>query len=387
MSATNLERVRADFAEDIRVQGNIKTIALVTGLARVPREDFLGPGPWRIVRAADTAKGYQSTPDADPRHLCDNVLVALDESRRLNNGEPLSLLIFLDTLELSPGERLLHIGCGVGYYTAIAAHAVGMTGSVVAVEIDKSLGTRAAGNLEAYRNVEVTVGDGSRREPGAFDAIFVNAGCTGPLPIWLDQLAVGGRLLVPLTVDLPPYPGIGAGRMLLVTRRDGGYDARLVSPVGIFHCEGARTDDGNVRLAKAMAQGDLQSIRRLRRDPHEQGPNCWLHGETFCLEADPALRTPARTSVSVDPASIGNYVGRYQLTADLFIAITRERDALFAQANGQRKIAIYAESEQKFFYQDVDAQITFVATTGQAASALILHQGGRDIPAKRVDRT
>jgi protein-L-isoaspartate(D-aspartate) O-methyltransferase len=385
MSATNLEQARAEFAEHIRVQGNIQTIALVAGLATVPREDFLGPGPWRIVRPAEMAKGYQSTPDADPRHLYDNVLVALDESRRLNNGEPLSLMIFLDTLKLSPGERLLHVGCGVGYYTAIAAHAVGMAGSVVALEIDKSLGERAAGNLGDYRNVKVIVGDGSRGEPGPFDAILVNAGCTGPLPAWLDQLAVGGRLLVPLTVDLPPYPGIGAGRMLLVTRRDEGYDARLASPVGIFHCQGARTDDGNVRLAEAMAQGDLQSIRRLRREPHEQAPNCWLHGETFCLEADPALRTPARTTVSVDPALIGNYVGSYQLTADLFITITQESDALFAQANGQRRIAIYPESEQKFFYKDVDAQITFVAAAGQAASALILHQGGRDIPAKRVD--
>src|ERR1700733_4617198 len=135
MSATNLEKARADFAQDIRALGNIKTKALVEGLATVPREDFLGPGPWRIVRAAEMAKGYQSTPDADPRRLCDNVLVALDESRRLNNGEPLGLMIFLDTLALSTGDRLLHIGCGVGYYTAIAAHAVGVTGTVVAVEI------------------------------------------------------------------------------------------------------------------------------------------------------------------------------------------------------------------------------------------------------------
>ena len=45
MSATNLERIRADFAEDIRASGSIKTAALVEGLATIPREDFLGPGP------------------------------------------------------------------------------------------------------------------------------------------------------------------------------------------------------------------------------------------------------------------------------------------------------------------------------------------------------
>jgi protein-L-isoaspartate(D-aspartate) O-methyltransferase len=385
MSAANLEQIRAGFAEDIGALGKIRTHALIEGLAMIPREDFLGPGPWRIVRAADMAKGYVSTPDADPRHLCDNVLVALDESRRLNNGEPLSLMVFLDALSLSPGDRFLHIGCGVGYYTAIAAHALGMSGSVVAVEIDKQLGARAESNLRPYGNIKVVVGDGSGSVPGPFDAIFVNAGCTGPLPIWLDQLAVGGRLLVPLTVGLPAYPGVGAGHMLLVTRREASYDARLVSPVGIFNCEGARTDAGNARLAQALARGDLQSVCGLRRDSHEQGGNCWLHGDDFCLEADPALRKPARITVAVDAACLGRYIGRYQLKPDLFLTISLEGDSLFAQAGSQKKFPILAESQQKFFYDVIDAQVTFVAEPGQPASELIFHQGGQNIPAKRVD--
>src|ERR1700743_1342682 len=98
MAAISLAQARRTFAESIRTMGGIKSPALVDALATVPREDFLGPGPWRILRAAEMAKGYQSTPDPDPRHICDNVLVALDESRKLNNGEPLGLMIFLDTL-------------------------------------------------------------------------------------------------------------------------------------------------------------------------------------------------------------------------------------------------------------------------------------------------
>jgi protein-L-isoaspartate(D-aspartate) O-methyltransferase len=294
-------------------------------------------------------------------------------------------MIFLDALGLSPGERFLHIGCGVGYYTAIAAHALGTRGRVVAVELDTQLGARAEASLKAYGNIQVIVGDGSSGERGPFDAVFVNAGCTGPLPVWLDQLAVGGRLHVPLTVDLPSHPGVGAGHMLLVTKRDTGYDARLTSPVGIFHCEGARTAEGNARLAAALAQGDFQAVRELRRDSHPRGPNCWLHGDTFCVEADPALRRRARIPVPVNPELLHGYVGRYQLTAELVITITLEGDALFAQAANQRKLEIYPESDRKFFFKVIDAQITFVSDADPSASGLILHQGGRDMAAKRVD--
>ena len=288
MSDVSLIQVRRRFAESIRQLGGIKTTALIEALATVPREDFLGPGPWRILRAAEMAKGYQSTPDANPRHICDNVLVALDESRKLNNGEPVGLMLFLDTLALVPGESMLHIGCGVGYYTAIAAQALGPRGSVVGVEIDAILGARAERNLKPYRNARVVIGNGSAGTAGTFDAIFVNAGCTEPQSSWLDQLNVGGRLLVPLTVDLPQFPGIGAGRMLLVARSESGYAAKLASPVGIFHCAGARSAEGSTRLAQAFGRGNLESVARLRRDEHPQGENCWLHGDSFCLESEPS---------------------------------------------------------------------------------------------------
>jgi protein-L-isoaspartate(D-aspartate) O-methyltransferase len=283
MSDASLEQTRAAFADEIRSKASIKSAALIEGLATVPREEFMGPGPWRILHPAEMAKGYRTTPDENPRHLYENVLVALDEARRLNNGEPLALLLWLDTLALSPGARFLHIGCGVGYYTAIAAHAVGPQGSVVAVEIDPKLAARAERNLAPYRKVSVVPGDGSKGTFGSFDAIFVNAGCTRPQPNWLDQLALGGRLLFPLTVALPTL-GAGAGYMVLVTRDEAGYHARLTSPVGIFDCEGARTDEGSAQLAEAFAQGDLQAIRRLRRDPHDPTQNCWLHQSDVCLE-------------------------------------------------------------------------------------------------------
>jgi protein-L-isoaspartate(D-aspartate) O-methyltransferase len=111
MTSEDLQQARTRFAQEIQQQGHIKSAGLIEGLATVARENFVGPGPWKIVRAG----AYQLTPDDNPRHLYDDVLVALDERRMLNNGQPSALLLFLDSLNLSAGDRFLHIGCGVGY--------------------------------------------------------------------------------------------------------------------------------------------------------------------------------------------------------------------------------------------------------------------------------
>src|SRR5580658_2629858 len=97
-SVEELQQARRSFAQEIQRQGGIRSTGLIEGLATVPREHFVGSGPWKIMRAADMAKGYQLTPDSDPRRLYDNVLVALGERRMLNNGEPLGLLLFMDSL-------------------------------------------------------------------------------------------------------------------------------------------------------------------------------------------------------------------------------------------------------------------------------------------------
>lgn len=228
--------------------------------------------------------------------LYDTMLVALDANRLLNNGEPASLLRWLDSLDLGPGDRFLHIGCGVGYYTAIAAEAVRPGGRVVGVEIDPQLAERAMRNLATYENVEVISADGSGYEAEPFDAIFVNAGATEVRPGWLDQLRLGGRLLIPLTVALlpdlrPRWFGegmdVGTGQMLLVVRHPGGYAARFVSPVGIFHCVGARTDEGNDLLAQAFQRGGDERVRSSRRDKDDASSQCWLHAPGFCLSCAP----------------------------------------------------------------------------------------------------
>ncbi len=93
------------------------------------------------------------------------------------------------------------------------------------------------------------------------------------------------RLLFPLTVSLPPMQA-GAGHMLNVVRSGCGLSARFIGPVGIFHCEGARSEAGETQLRDAFSRGGEGSVRALRDEPHDETTTCWLHGESFCLSLE-----------------------------------------------------------------------------------------------------
>jgi protein-L-isoaspartate(D-aspartate) O-methyltransferase len=282
-----LDGIRRFFSEEIRAVCNLRSDALVEAFASVSREQFLGPGPW-MIRGVDADLGApaSSTANADPRHVYHNVSVAIDLSRQLFNGQPGTLALWLDAIQLKPGDRVLHIGCATGYYSAIIAHVVGPEGRVTAIEVDAELARRAQQNLAALNWVEVREGDGTRDLPEELDAVVVNAGVTHPLPVWLDSLRSGGRMVLPMTFAVDPMPAnIGKGGVLLVTRDQGSYSARFISMVAIYSCIGVRDTAMNERLRAALTKGNWFVVRRLRRDVHDPSPNCWLHGNDFCLTA------------------------------------------------------------------------------------------------------
>ena len=279
-----LEDIRRAYAEEIRAVAKLRSEALVNAFASVRREDFLGPGPWQFVPtdAAGDSAGYQTTDDDNPRQLYQNILVAIDPSRNLNNGLPSWLAAWLDARELRAGERILHAGCGVGYYTAIMAEVVGPSGHVIGVEIDEELAARARRNLASFEQVEIVHGDGVNYDPGPTDVIFINAGVTHLKSIWLDSLRPGGRLLLPLTAS-DESPGQGKGGMLKVQRNGAGYAARFLSTVNVFSCVGARDEEFEQGLRDALQRGDLHAVKSLRRERHEPSETCWLHHGGFCL--------------------------------------------------------------------------------------------------------
>jgi protein-L-isoaspartate(D-aspartate) O-methyltransferase len=279
----DIQAVRRWFAEELRHVARVRSPAVLAAFASVPREHFAGPGPWRLLSPwyLDT---YWTTEDADPRHLYHDVLVAIDETRRLNNGQPSLWAFCYDQLDLAAGEHVAHIGIGTGYYTAILGNIVGRAGTVSAVEIDADLTERARANLtSAWPQASVVTADGFTFRPDRpADAIIVNAGVTHLPPAWLDSLAEnGGRLLVPLTANR-------FGAFVLITRRGDRYAARNVCRVGIIDCIGGRDPDAEARLLEALRRsGFVPPVQSLRRAPEQPDDTCWLAGDGWWLSMAP----------------------------------------------------------------------------------------------------
>ena len=280
-----LDECRRFYAEEIRLAASVKSAALVQAFARVPRENFLGPGPWRF-RSMDMALGdsaYVSSEDADPRHVYHNVPIALDAARDLNNGQPGTLARWMDDLDLRQADRVYHLGCGVGYYTAILAEVVGAGGRVTASEVDEELAARAGANLAGYSNVTVLAGDGAALDPGECDAMLINAGVTHPHPAWLERLRLGGRLVLPLTVPLAA--NVGRGMMIKIIRQETGFTARVITFVAIYSCSSVRDPQAEALLGKAMASGALFHLKSVRRDAHPACSTRLVHSSEICLSA------------------------------------------------------------------------------------------------------
>lgn len=279
---------RAFYAEEIQAVANLQSARLVRALAEVPRESFLGSGPWKIATMDPRRPGaviYRDTPDADPRHLSHNVFVAIDAALEINNGQPSMVAGCLDRLDLAPGDTFVHIGCGVGYYTALAAAIVGPSGRVVAIEIDPDLAARAARHLAAYPHVQVIAGDGASTPLPRTNAMLVNAGFTHPLPAWLDALEPTGRLLVPITTALPGS-ATGAGSLCLIARDGDRYRAQPAGPIAIFSSPTGRDDAENTLVRASLATGRWSQVQSLRRDAHEKAPTCCLHLAGVCLSSE-----------------------------------------------------------------------------------------------------
>ena len=271
-----LEEARQAFAAELRALANVRHETVLRAFATVPREGFVGPGPWRLLNLYEHR--YWTTPDTDPRWLYHNVLVALDEARGLNTGEPSLWAHHFDRLDLKRGERVLQIGTGAGYFTAILAEIVGPTGQLLGLEVDGQLAVAAKANLEPWPQASVRKVDGVGPIDGQWDALIAFAGVSAPPMAWVDALADGGRALIPMTNEQR------FGMLLRVDRAADGFAARQAGNIGIFPCAGGRDLADVDSTGRALADyAGRSALKCLRRDGHPADDTCWLHRDGWCL--------------------------------------------------------------------------------------------------------
>jgi protein-L-isoaspartate(D-aspartate) O-methyltransferase len=276
--ADRLAKRRHAYAAEITRRAGVGDPRIEAAFAAVPREDFVGNPPWRI----GSGGFFGLASSEDPARLYEDVLVAIDAERGINNGQPSLHAQSLDAPGLKEGETVLQIGASAGYSTAILAELVGTKGRVIAYEIAPDIAARAAANLARYPQVEVRARSGVEDLPQA-DAIYVSAAASHPVRAWLDALKPSGRLVFPLQA------AGSSGAMLIVTRPEHGeaWPARLLTRVVFIPCEGAQDSEMGRRLDQAFRRGGQAGVRSLRfgSKPSETD---WVRGDGWALSIERA---------------------------------------------------------------------------------------------------
>lgn len=194
------EKKRQRLVERIQTRG-IEDPAVLSAVAAVPRHRFV-PEPMR-------------------RRAYDDSALPIGFGQTIS--QPSLQALYLQTLKLGPDDRVLEIGAGSGYQTALLAE---LAGNVYAVDRIEELTQRAREVLDelGYRNIALVTKDGtvgwSKYAP--YNAILVAAAAPQVPDTLVDQLAPGGRLLIPVG-------GRDAQDLRLVTRSEAGTTEESVT--------------------------------------------------------------------------------------------------------------------------------------------------------------
>jgi protein-L-isoaspartate(D-aspartate) O-methyltransferase len=190
--ATELQSRAERLVERIRASTQLDDARILQAFEQVPRHEFLSEAQFSIA--------YEDR------------ALPLDEGQTIS--QPSMIAIMLKELECEPGQRALEVGAGSGYAAAVLARLVSQ---VYAVEVRPALAERARASLlkSGAHNVQVILGDGSGGLPehAPYDRILVSAAPARVPGALVEQLAVGGRIAIPV--------GDEHGQTLLVGRKTG----------------------------------------------------------------------------------------------------------------------------------------------------------------------
>jgi protein-L-isoaspartate(D-aspartate) O-methyltransferase len=201
--------LRSRLADGLVAAGRVRTEPVERAFRAVPRHLFL-PGTALELAYADEAVPTRWAADGRPVS---------------SSSQPAIMALMLEQLAVAPGHRVLEIGAGTGYNAALLAHLAGPAGHVVTIDLDPEVADQARAHLVAAglatspagtpttpetdaitpgaaAAVTVVTGDGAAGWAGGgpYDRIIVTAGAWDLAPAWREQLAAGGRLVVPLSL-------------------------------------------------------------------------------------------------------------------------------------------------------------------------------------------
>lgn len=172
--------------------------------------------------------------DVNSAYVDDAVVVkrADDGSAISSASQPTIVAMMLEQLQVSHGNRVLEIGTGSGYNAALLSILVGPEGYVVSVELEPDLAARATRILAEVgaERVEVVTGDGRNGYPprSPYDRVIITTGAREVVEPWKEQLADGGRLVVPIVDEK------GVGSIVVFDKVDGEFLFRHQMPCGFL---------------------------------------------------------------------------------------------------------------------------------------------------------
>lgn len=180
----------------------------------------------RVIEAMEKVERHRFVPAAQRRAAYGDAPLPIGHGQTIS--QPYIVARMTELLGVGPGDKVLEIGTGSGYQAAVLAEVVGPTGSVYTIEIVKPLGEQARETLaeRGYGNIHVRIGDGYKGWPEQepFDAIIVTAAPPEvPRPL-LEQVKIGGRIVLPVGA-------VWQDLQVLTKRADGTFDRQNVLPV------------------------------------------------------------------------------------------------------------------------------------------------------------
>ena len=222
------ETLRHGLVDDLCAQGSIRSASVEAAMRAVPRHLFVPGVPVDKAYADDVVQIKQ-----------DDAGVPISAA-----SQPTIVALMLEDLDVRPGQRVLEIGAGTGYNAALLAHLVGPAGRVTTVDLDEDIVEGARRGLAAANADAAAVEhDGAEGYAAAapYDRLIATVG-TGRVPQpWLDQLAPGGRLVVPLRLR-----GSVARSIAFERDGDGSWSSRASRGCAFMPLRGIADDAGRL---------------------------------------------------------------------------------------------------------------------------------------------